>query len=124
MLKLERHSEGERTTVRLIGRVRSEHLGEITDHMGSCSLSVILDLEEVTVVDVEVVRFLGSCEKEGTELLHCPPYIRERVSWKQRLPAKRIVNQGGNMAVNVAADQRRRRRSDPRYHDSGMSQYS
>ena len=32
MLKLERSSDGERTTLRLIGRVRSEHLGEITAH--------------------------------------------------------------------------------------------
>jgi hypothetical protein len=84
MLKLERHSDGERTTVRLIGRLRSENLGEITNQMGSCGPDVILDLEEVTVVCVEVVRFLGSCEKEGTELLHCPPYIREWISCEQR----------------------------------------
>jgi len=84
MLKLERHSDGERTTVRLIGRARSEHLGEVTNQMGSCGPNVILDLEEVTVVDVEVVRFLGSCEREGSELLHCPPYIREWISCEQR----------------------------------------
>jgi len=85
MLKLERHFDGERTTVRLIGRARSEHLGEITNQMGSCGPSVILDLKEVTVVDVKIVRFLGSCEREGTELLHCPPYIREWISRKQWL---------------------------------------
>jgi hypothetical protein len=43
-----------------------------------------LDLEEVTVVCVEVVRFLGSCERKGTELLHCPAYIREWISCEQR----------------------------------------
>ena len=85
MLKLERHFDGERTTIRLIGRARSEHLGEITNQMGSCGPSVILDLKEVTVVDVKIVRFLGSCEREGTELLHCAPYIRERISRKQWL---------------------------------------
>jgi hypothetical protein len=53
--------------------------------MGSCDPNVTLDLEEVTVVDVEVVRFLGSCEKKGTELLHCPPYIREWISREQQL---------------------------------------
>ena len=84
MLKLERNSEGERTTIRLIGRARSEHLGELTKQMGSCGSKVILDLEEVTVVDVDVVCFLGRCEKEGTELLHCPPYIRECISREQR----------------------------------------
>ena len=84
MLKLERSSEGKRTTIRLIGRARSEHLGEITKQMGSCGPNVTLDLEEVTVVDVHVIRFLGTREKEGTELLHCPPYIREWISREQR----------------------------------------
>jgi hypothetical protein len=84
MLKLEQNSDGERTTIRLIGRARSEHLGEITNQMGSCGPNVTLDLEEVTVVDVHVVRFLGTCEEEGTELLHCPPYIREWISREQQ----------------------------------------
>jgi len=44
----------------------------------------VLDLDQVTLVDVEVVRFLGRCEKAGTELLHCPPYIREWISREQR----------------------------------------
>jgi len=88
MLKLERLSDGERTIIRLIGRVRSEHLGEITNQMGSCGPNCALDLEEVTVVCVEVVRFLGSCEKEGTELLHCPTYIREWISCEARLIGK------------------------------------
>jgi len=64
-----------RSRVRLIGQARSEHLGEITNQIGSCGPTGILDLEEVTVVDVKIVRFLGSCEREGTELLHCPPYF-------------------------------------------------
>jgi len=88
MLKLERSSDGERTTIRLIGRARSEHLGEIANQIGSCGPNVSLDLEEVTVVDVDVVRFLGTCEKEGTELLHCPPYIREWISREERQCSK------------------------------------
>ena len=84
MLKLERNSEGERTRIRLIGRARSEHLDGIAKQMGSCGSRVTLDLEEVTVVDVHVVRFLDTCEKEGTELLHCPSYIREWISREQR----------------------------------------
>jgi len=84
MLKLERLSDGERTIIRLIGRAQSEHLGEIANQMGSGDSNVALDLEEVTVVDVELVRFLGSCEKKGTELLHCPTYIREWISCEAR----------------------------------------
>ena len=94
MLKIERHSDGERTIIRLIGRAQFEHLGEITNQMGSCGPNVTLDLEEVTVVEVEVVRFLGSCEKKGTELLHCPTYIREWISCEQRLFGKNDLNLG------------------------------
>ena len=88
MLKLERLSDEERTTVRLIGWARSEYLGEITNQMESCGPKVTLDLKEVMAVDLEIVRFLGSCEREGTELLHCPPYIREWISREQRLLEK------------------------------------
>jgi hypothetical protein len=83
MLRIERSSDRERTRIRLIGRARLEHLDEITKQMGSCGSEAILDLEEVTVVDVDVVRFLGTCEREGTELLHCPRYIREWISREQ-----------------------------------------
>jgi len=34
----------------------------------------------VTLVDIEVVRFLNACEESGIELLDCWPYIREWMS--------------------------------------------
>ena len=86
MFKLERSSDGERTTLRLIGRVRSEHLGEIADQMGVGGPQVTLDLEHVTIVDVDVVRFLGACERQGTHLLDCPPYVREWISREGERP--------------------------------------
>ena len=84
MLKLERTSDGERITIRLIGHARSQHLGEIRRQMGTGAANVTLDLAEITVVDVHVVRFLGACEKEGTALLHCPAYIREWISREEQ----------------------------------------
>jgi anti-anti-sigma regulatory factor len=71
--------EGDRcsTTIRLIGRIRSEHLPELREQLAGAGPKVKLDLEEVTLVDVDVVRFLGSCQSEGTEVLCCSPYIRE-----------------------------------------------
>jgi len=102
MLKLERLSDGERIIIRLIGRVQSKHLGEIANQMGSCGSNVTLDLEEVTVVCVEVVRFLGSCEKKGTELLHCPTYIREWISCEARLSGKNSYCGTRNGRVHAA----------------------
>ena len=42
-----------------------------------CGARKILELSEVTLVDLGVVRFLISCEDEGVELVECPPYVRE-----------------------------------------------
>jgi len=44
----------------------------------------VLDLEHVTLVDVEGVRFLGECEGRGIELQHCSPYIREWIARERR----------------------------------------
>jgi hypothetical protein len=41
---------------------------------------VVIDLEEVTLVDLDVVQFLSRCEAEGVKLLNCSPYIREWIS--------------------------------------------
>jgi hypothetical protein len=38
---------------------------------------IFMDLDEVTLVDVEVVRFLSECEDRGIVLVHCLPYVRE-----------------------------------------------
>ena len=40
----------------------------------------MLDLEEVNLVDVDVIRFLGTCQGEGIRLLHCPPYISDWIA--------------------------------------------
>ncbi len=48
--------------------------------MESSSGIIILDLEEVTLVDLDIVQFLARCEAGGVELLHCPPYVREWIS--------------------------------------------
>jgi hypothetical protein len=76
-LRIEEGSDGNRTILRLSGRIQSEHLEELTAHIGRNRPAVVLDLEDVTLVDVPTVRFLSICEAEGIELLHCAPYIRE-----------------------------------------------
>jgi hypothetical protein len=75
-LRIERVSAQGRTVVRLIGRVRSECLPEIEAQLEGAKPRPALDLEEVTLVDVGVVRFLSASEQNGVELLHCAQYIR------------------------------------------------
>ena len=75
--RLERSADGGRWILRMIGAAKSEHLGEISEQLDLCGSCVALDLEEVTVVAGDVVRFLLARERQGIELLHCPAYIRE-----------------------------------------------
>jgi len=76
-LKIEKCSDAYSTTIRLIGRMRAEHLPELEKQIRESESKIVLDLEEVNLVDVEAVRFLGSCEVEGITLLNCSPYIRD-----------------------------------------------
>ena len=76
-LKIDRDSDGPRTTIRLIGRMRAEHLAELEKQIRESGSKIVIDLEEVDLVDVQVVRFLGVCEAQGITLLNCAPYIRD-----------------------------------------------
>src|ERR1700720_3319710 len=76
-LKIEKYWDGNRTIIRLIGRMRAEHLEELEKQIRESGPTITLDLEEVTLVDLESVRFLGTCEARGTTLLNCSPYIRD-----------------------------------------------
>jgi hypothetical protein len=76
-LKIEKYWDGYRATIRLIGRMQAEHLEELEKQIGESGPTTALDLEEVTLVDVESVRFLGTCEARGATLLNCSPYIRD-----------------------------------------------
>ena len=76
-LKIERYSEGPSTKLRLIGRMQAEHLAELEKQIRESGSKIALDLEEVNLVDVQVVRFLGACEAQGITLLNCSPYIRD-----------------------------------------------
>ena len=46
----------------LIGYVQVEHLEALQAPLESHGPGTVLDLDEVTPVEVEVVRFLGGCE--------------------------------------------------------------
>ena len=76
-LRIEKASDGHSTTIRLIGRMRAEHLDGLEEQIRETGPAITLDLEEVTLVDVEIVRFLGACEARGATLLNCSPYIRD-----------------------------------------------
>ena len=69
------------TTIRLIGRFQSEHLRELKKQLQENGPLFVLDIEEVTIVDADVVRFLVACKADGATIVHCSRYIRE---WMRR----------------------------------------
>ena len=75
--KIEKYRDGLSTTIRLIGRMRAEHLSELEQQIKESESKIVLDLEELNLVDVEAIRFLGMCETQGVTLLNCSAYIRD-----------------------------------------------
>jgi hypothetical protein len=79
-LRIEKHFDGRTTTIRLIGRMKAEHLAELETQIRESDAPVLLDLEELNLVDVQVVRFLGTCQAQGVTLANCSPYIRDWIA--------------------------------------------
>ncbi len=79
-IKFEKETRRLKTMICLSGRLQAKHLEELKTQMEGTRSRISLDLNGVTLVDVEIIRFLNTCEKSGVELLNCWPYIREWMS--------------------------------------------
>ena len=84
-MKIETQFHDGINTIRLIGHFQSEHIGELRKQLEHSGPQFVLDLAEVTLVDVDVVRFLGSCEAGGVEIVNCAPYIREWMKQERKI---------------------------------------
>ena len=77
MLRIEKDYDGYVTRLKLSGRIQSSCIARIRSVMNDSCARKILDLGEITLVDLAAVRFLIDCEDEAVELIQCPPYVRE-----------------------------------------------
>jgi len=78
MLKITRVTEAGSTRVIVSGRIGALQLPDLRRFLEAENASnVVLDLTEVSLVDVDVVQFLLRCEGQGIGLVGCPTYIRE-----------------------------------------------
>ena len=68
------------TTIRLIGHMQTEHIAHVRAEIAASRVPTVLDLDELTLADVEAVRFLVAAEREGMILHRCVPFIREWMS--------------------------------------------
>jgi anti-anti-sigma regulatory factor len=78
MLRIVRSIGAGTTTLTVSGRIGSDLLPELRRSVeAERTRGVVLDLVEVSLVDVETVRFLVQCETEGVRIAGCPAYVRE-----------------------------------------------
>ena len=75
--KIERAHSGQVTTIQLIGTLGFECVGELKEQVEHAGSQVVIDLAEVELVDIEVIRFLNACQNEGAVVANSSPYIRE-----------------------------------------------
>lgn len=87
MLRIEKESDGCVSRLLLSGRIQSDGIDCIRSAMSDVCARKILDLSQVTLVDIAVVRFLIHCEDDGVEFEGCAPYVRE---WMLRERAERL----------------------------------
>ena len=80
-LKVDRIATDHATVIRLIGRLRLEHLGIVTKQIQSCTGEVTIDLGGLALITVEGVRFLNGCEDQGMLVINACPYV---TAWMER----------------------------------------
>jgi hypothetical protein len=78
MLKIERSCNGS-VVFSLSGQIEVEDVAELQRLFGleAAGCELALDLQDVTLVVRDAVKFLSRCESENIRLDHCPAYIRK-----------------------------------------------
>ena len=82
MLKIQR-SFTDRVVLTLVGRIRLEHVPELQRLLSleNVDHGIAFNLQDVTLIDRDAVKFLARCEADSIRLENCPAYIR---AWLER----------------------------------------
>jgi hypothetical protein len=93
MLKIQRKTNGG-VVFTLSGRIEAEDIGELRRllELEGADRQVALDLEDVTLVDRDAIKYLANCEADGTKLTNCPPYVREWIGREGGRPRRKKQN--------------------------------
>ena len=70
--------------MKLIGQIEVEHLSELEAQTAAAGSRLVIEMEEVTLVDLDVVRFLIKCEAEGIIVRGCSAYIQEWINQERQ----------------------------------------
>jgi len=100
-MRMERVSTGRKPGLRLAGRMRADELGTVASRIRAQGAAWV-DLEEVSLVDLESVRFLVACERAGVEVRNCPPYVREWMSREINTAKESIMSKQSKPSIVFA----------------------
>src|ERR1700681_2381222 len=78
MLRVQR-SSNRGVVLLLSGRIQAEDVSELQRLLSleAVDQGIALDLQDITLVDRDALKFLAHCETERIKLENCPAYIRE-----------------------------------------------
>ncbi len=77
MLRIEQIANDSGTILMLIGRITSPDVQQLKAQIAEARNRVTLDLEQVSLVDLDAVHFLAASEQHGIHLRNLPQYVRE-----------------------------------------------
>jgi hypothetical protein len=97
MLRIER-SFNHGVVFSLSGRIETEDVGELQRLLSleTGGQNIVFDLQDVTLVDRDAMRFLARWESEGIGLGNCPAYVREWIAagkWANAMNGHSLVAQ-------------------------------
>jgi hypothetical protein len=76
-LRIRRLREDHCTHICLSGELRCAHLVNLRAEIARLGQPATLDLDEVSVIDIDGIRFLNECQAQGIQVVNCSPYIRQ-----------------------------------------------
>jgi hypothetical protein len=90
MLKI-RRSANDKVVFTLSGRIEADDVAELQRllDLEAADHPLALDLEDVTLLDRDAVKFLARREAHGIQLENCPAYIREWIERETDRKSKR-----------------------------------
>jgi hypothetical protein len=86
--KIETIRSRNRMILKISGRLRCENLADLQERVKTDPTRTVLDVSEVNLVDLKVVRFLNACEDQGVEVANPCPYIREWMNRERNLESQ------------------------------------
>ena len=83
-LRIKRIREKHGTRICLSGELRSSHLVDVRAEIEQIGQPATLDLDEVSVVDIDGIHLLNECQVRGIQVVNCSPYIRKWMLQEKR----------------------------------------